>query len=90
MSQPEVEFFSEDIEGVDYLNVGFKFTTPDGNVQHCVLGAFTGGLEQDGMTIIKGLVEQAGVFMQEAYLEMPTLEEVPELVIIGGGAGVEG
>ena len=90
MNQPEVEFFSEDIEGVDYLNVGFKFQTPDGNLQHCVLGAFTGEIEQEAMVIIKGLVEQAALFIEEAYAEMPALEKASRLHIVGGGAGLDG
>jgi len=68
MKLPEVEFYTEDIDGVEYINVGFVFYRPgiDEPVR-CVLGAFSGGLEQDGMRIIKGLVEEAGGYMQGIY-----------------------
>ena len=66
--KPEVEFFSEDIDGAEYLNVGFKFYVPDRDEPvRCVLGAFSGGLEQEGMRIIKGLVEEAAIYMQGVY-----------------------
>ena len=42
MDKAEVEFFSEDVDGVEYLNVGFKFMGADGEVKHAVLGAFSG------------------------------------------------
>lgn len=64
---PEVEFFSEAVDGVEYLNVGFKFEY-DGVTKRCVLGAFEGeGPDQQAMIIIKGLVEQAALYMQEEY-----------------------
>lgn len=68
MEKPEVEFFTEDIDDVEYLNVGLKFYVPD-SVEpiRCVLGAFSGGVEQDGLRIIKGLVEEAATYMQGVY-----------------------
>ncbi len=60
-SNPEVEFFSEEIEGIEYLNVGLKFEK-DGKTKRCVLGAFQGDISQEAMTIIKGLVEQACLY----------------------------
>ena len=68
MRGPEVEFFSEDIEGDEYLNVGFKFFVPAREEPvRCVLGAFSTPLEQEGMRIIKGLVEEAATYMQGVY-----------------------
>ncbi len=86
MDQPEVEFFTEDVDGVDYLNVGFKFMGADGEVKRAVLGAFSGDLDNDAMTIIKGLVEEASLFIINEYsvhvkpepskLIIPSLEAV--------------
>ena len=82
----EVEFFSEDKDGVEYLNVGFKFPGPDGEVQRCVLGAFTGEVDQDAMRIMKGLVEEAAGYIIGAWVpkEAVKLEVVkPRLEIVG-------
>jgi hypothetical protein len=62
--KPLVEFFSEDVDGTEYLNVGLVWEDPyTGDEKRAVLGAFTGELEQQSMTIIKGLVEQAGIYL---------------------------
>ncbi len=61
--QPEVEFFSDDVDGVEYLNVGLKWEDGDGKELRAVLGAFQGNLAQEAMVIIKGLVEQACLFV---------------------------
>jgi hypothetical protein len=91
-----VEFFSEDLDGTEYLNVGFVFEV-DGTQHRAVLGAFTGELEQESMTIIKGLVEQAAEFMVEIYEPLLMVFEPQEplykkkLHIVGGGSSnVEG
>ena len=71
---PEVEFFSEDVDGVEYLNVGLVwgksvFDDDEGvfhmEEQRAVLGAFSGKdpIDQNGMSIIKGLVEQACLYV---------------------------
>ena len=60
--QPEVEFFTDDVDGVEYLSVGLKWEK-DGEEVRAVLGAFTGTLDQEAMAIIKGLVETAGMFL---------------------------
>ena len=60
---PEVEFFSEEADGIEYLNVGLKWDDGSGEVMRCVLGAFQGDLDQQAMIIIKGLVEQACIFI---------------------------
>ena len=61
---PEVEFFSEDVDGVEYLNVGLVWEQ-DGTEARAVLGAFSGKdpIDQNGMSIIKGLVEQACLYV---------------------------
>lgn len=59
---PEVEFFSEDVDGVEYLNVGLQWDD-DGESKRAVLGAFQGDLDQQAMIIIKGLVEQACLYV---------------------------
>ena len=58
---PEVEFFSDEIDGVEYLNVGLKFEI-NGVERRAVLGAFQGDVSQEAMIIIKGLVEQACLY----------------------------
>ena len=63
MKLPEVEFFSEDIDGIEYLNVGLVWEDADAVETRAVLGAFTGTLDQTAMVIIKGLVEQAAVYL---------------------------
>ena len=79
MNQPEVEFFSEDVDGQEYLNVGFKFYVPDREEPiRCVLGAFSVFPEADGLTIIKALVEEAGAYMQGMYSGEMTLGEPEE------------
>ena len=79
MKLPEVEFFTEDIDDVEYINVGFVFYRPGQEEPvRCVLGAFSGGLEQDGMRIIKGLVEEAGGYMQGVYSGELTVEDEPD------------
>ena len=60
--KPEVEFFSEKIDGVEYLNVGLKWLNEKGE-QRAVLGAFEGDVSQEAMVIIKGLVEQAVMYV---------------------------
>ena len=68
MNKPEVEFFSEDIDGTEYLNVGFKFWLPEvAEPIRCVLGAFSGEVDQNAMRIIKGLVEEAATYMQGVF-----------------------
>jgi len=68
MDKPEVEFFTEDVDGVEYLNVGFKFSVPnDDEPIRCVLGAFSVSPEDDGLVIIKSLVEEAAQYMQGIY-----------------------
>ncbi len=63
--KPEVEFFSEDVDGVEYLNVGLVWPDHDGSELRAVLGAFSGKnpIDQNGMSIIKGLVEQACIYV---------------------------
>ena len=102
MNQPEVEFFSEDVDGEEYLNVGFKFYVPtEEEPVRCVLGAFSIVPKEDGLRIIKSLVEEAAIYMQGVYsgeiklkVDEPQLEVVtPRLEVVtaaGGGAGVEG
>ncbi len=67
--KPEVEFFSEDVDGVEYLNVGLVWDGPlEGQGEaRAVLGAFSGKnpIDQNGMSIIKGLVEQACIYVLE-------------------------
>jgi len=75
--EPEVEFFSDEVNGVEYLNVGLKFEK-DGQPQRAVLGAFRGEISQEAMVIIKGLVEQACLY---------TLGLDGD---VGGGANVNG
>ncbi len=62
--KPRVEFFSEDVDGVEYLNVGLVWFDM-GDEQRAVLGAFSGKnpIDQNGMSIIKGLVEQACIYV---------------------------
>ena len=81
----EVEFFSEDIDGTEYLNVGLVFPGPDGEGRRCVLGAFTGEVDQDAMRIMKSLVEEAvGYVLGEWTPEGTSLEVVtPKLLIPG-------
>ena len=63
-TKPKVEFFSDDVDGVEYLNVGLVWYDPKkGEEVRAVLGAFTGDLDQDAMVIIKGLVEQAVIYV---------------------------
>ena len=64
--KPTVEWFSEDIDGTEYINVGLKFVC-DEEVLHAVLGAFQGEIDQEAMQVITALVEQAVMFVQEAY-----------------------
>ena len=98
MNKPEVEFFSEDVEGVEYLNVGFKFWVPgEAEPVRCVLGAFSGEVDQNAMRIIKGLVEEAAIYMQGVFsgdiaiADTSALEIVKsELVVPGGGASLDG
>ena len=69
--KPLVEFFSEKVDGVEYLNVGLKWipaegrdaTTESPDIQRAVLGAFEGEVSQEAMVIIKGLVEQAVMYV---------------------------
>ena len=65
--KPEVEFFTDDVDGVEYLNVGLVWQSTllknEGDTVRAVLGAFTGSLDQDAMVIIKGLVEQAVIYV---------------------------
>ena len=68
MEQPKVEFFTEDIDGTEYLNVGFVFYVPNEKEPvRCVLGAFSVFPEDDGLLIIKSLVEEAAIYMQNVY-----------------------
>ncbi len=64
--QPEVEFFVEEVDGVEYLNVGLTWQSVliknEGDTERAVLGAFKGDLDQEAMIIIKGLVEQACLY----------------------------
>ena len=67
---PRVEFFSEDVDGTEYLNVGLVWTSVEEGTHEtqelrAVLGAFSGTnpLDQNGMSIIKGLVEEACLFV---------------------------
>lgn len=55
---PRVEFFSEDIDGVDYLNIGLKWER-EGKEVRAVLGALKGELTSDQMKIISGIAEEA-------------------------------
>ena len=85
--QTEVEFFSEDRDGVEYLNVGMKFPNAQGETVRCVLGAFTGEVDQEAMRIMKGLVEEAAGYIIGAWVpkQGTSLEVVkPKLEIVGG------
>ena len=85
MELPKVEFYTEDIDDVEYLNVGFVFHVPDSEEPvRCVLGAFTGGLDQNGMRIIKGLVEEAAAYMQGIYSGEITVENAnkPQIDVV--------
>ena len=75
--KPEVEWFSEDVEGVEYLNVGLKFYY-NGEETRAVLGAFGEEIGQEAMQVISALVEQAVVYVQEVYEAPPvkTLDRV--------------
>jgi hypothetical protein len=59
---PEVEFFSDDVDGIEYLNVGLRWYV-NGKEVRAVLGAFQGDVAQEAMVIIKGLVEQAVIYV---------------------------
>ncbi len=59
---PEVEFFAETVDGIEYLNVGLQFEDSDGLVR-AVLGTFQGEVPQEALVIIKGLVEQACIYV---------------------------
>ncbi len=74
---PEVEFFSEPVNDVEYLNVGLKWYV-NGKKQRAVLGAFQGEISQEAMVTIKGLVEQAVIYVLGLDAD------------IGGGANVNG
>ena len=90
MQQPEVEFFTEDVDGQEYLNVGFKFWVPDSAEPiRCVLGAFGVQPEEDGLRIIKALVEEATIYMQGVYsgeitveVDEPKIEKVTKELIL--------
>ncbi len=94
MENPEVEFFTEDVDDVEYLNVGFKFFVPNSDEPiRCVLGAFRDAPDDNGLTIIKALVEEAAIYMQGVYSgeiqvqvdAEPALEVVtPKLEVVGG------
>ena len=82
MELPKVEFYTEDIDGVEYLNVGFVFYVPDHEDPiRCVLGAFTGELDQNGMRIIMGLVEEAAAYMQGVYTGEITVADAKETTV---------
>ena len=93
--QPRVEWFSDDVDGVEYLNVGLQFER-DGNEVRCILGAFQGEIGQEAMVIITGLVEQAcmytlgldGETIEEAREAADKAERVATLTDIGGGAAL--
>ena len=98
MEKPEVEFFSEDVEGVEYLNVGFKFHVPEREEPvRCVLGAFSGEVDSEFLIVVRSLVEEAAIYMQGVYTGEMVLEqeerlgkkvlvaEKPQLTIVGGG-----
>ena len=86
MKQPEVEFFTEDVDGNEYLNVGFVFYVPDNEEPiRCVLGAFSVFPEADGLSIIKALVEEAAIYMQGVYsgeMKMEKEEKLGKKVIV--------
>ena len=85
MELPKVEFYTEDIDGVEYLNVGFVFHVPDAKEPvRCVLGAFSGEVDQNGMRIIKGLVEEAAAYMQGIYSGEITVENAnkPQIEVV--------
>ena len=63
----KVEFFTEDIDDVEYLNVGLVFPDANGTEQRCVLGAFSVHPEEEGLMIIQALVEEAVGYVLEAY-----------------------
>ncbi len=60
--KPEVEFFIEEMNDVEYLNIGLKWEDADGEQVQAVLGAIKGDISQDAMVVIKGLVEQACIY----------------------------
>jgi hypothetical protein len=60
---PEVEFYTEDVDGVEYLNIGLQWVNPEGEPIRAVLGAFQGDMPQEAMIAIKGLVEQACIYV---------------------------
>jgi hypothetical protein len=74
---PEVEFFSDEVNGIEYLNVGLRWYV-NGKEVRAVLGAFQGDVAQEAMVIIKGLVEQAVIYVLGLDAD------------VGGGANVNG
>ena len=75
--KPEVEWFSEDVDGTEYLNVGLKFYRGE-EVSRCVMGAFGEEIGQEAMQVISALVEQAVEYVQEVY----DADATPKLEIV--------
>lgn len=65
MMIPKVEFFSEEMDGVEYINIGLQWEKGDGTIVHAVLGALAGELEPDAMKVIAGVAEQACMYVLE-------------------------
>ena len=76
MEDAKVEFFTEDIDDVEYLNVGLAFPGKDGEMQRCVLGAFSVSPEEDGLMIIQALVEEAAGYILGAWAPDANLQVV--------------
>lgn len=62
MFRPIVEFFTEPINDVDYMNIGLVWEK-DGEQVRAVIGAIQGTLTQDQMKIIAGIAEQACLYV---------------------------
>lgn len=62
MAKPLVEFFTDTIDDVDYMNIGLVFER-DGEEVRAVIGAVEGTLTQDQMKIIAGVAEEACLYV---------------------------
>lgn len=65
MMIPKIEFFSDEVDGVEYINIGLQWEKGDGTIVHAVLGALEGELEENAMIVIKGVAEQACMYVLE-------------------------
>ncbi len=61
----KVEFFTDDVDGQEYLNVGLVWTDEEGETVRAVLGAFQGEPGEEALVIIRALVETACEFIAD-------------------------